>query len=235
MGGAALGVAITKTLRHVGLEVYDRIMVRRQQERVGLVLGVAGADAERLGLEGNRLREDGFFDSNRGTRSDAEELLEGLLLEAANAYQERKLRHLGAILPSLAVRPDISAADGHWFMRMAERLSWRQLVVVSIFISPPEQALLRRDVDQNETGQRGPSPGLAEEVEELGTLGLIGVRASDENVVRAGATFGSSGTIWGASMAQWALTRQGRLLAEIARLDDVPRRDYEDVLADLLA
>ncbi len=45
MGGAAAGVMITKTMRRVGLEVYDRLFVRRQQERVGAVLAVAWADA----------------------------------------------------------------------------------------------------------------------------------------------------------------------------------------------
>jgi hypothetical protein len=95
IGGAVAGVAITKTIRRVGVEVYDRLLIPRQQERVGTVLAVALDDAQAHAEGGQEIRDDGFFDSVEGRRSDAEELLEGVLLQAANAYQERKLRHLG--------------------------------------------------------------------------------------------------------------------------------------------
>lgn len=235
MGGAATGVLLTRTVRRVGLEVYDRLLVRRQQERVGAVLAIALADAEARRAAGEHGRTDQFFDATEGHRSEAEEILEGVLLKAANAYQERKLRHLGAILPSLAFRPDVSAADGDWLSRLADRLSWRQLVVLSIFAQPPENQLAMRDIDQDESGSRGPSVGLREEVEELGTLGLLGVTTSDGNLVRAGATWGSTGSIWGARMTSWQLTSQGLLLVEIAQLNAIPPDEREPVLADLLA
>jgi hypothetical protein len=234
MGGAAAGLLITRTVRRVGLEVYDRLLVPRQQERVGTVLAVALADAEARGIAGEQPRADGFFDAPEGNRSDAEEILEGVLLQAANAYQERKLRHLGAILPSLAFRSDVSPADGHWLSRMADRLSWRQLVLLAIFADPPEEQLLRRDVDQDEGGTDGPSAGLREETEELGTLGLMGVTTGDGDVVRAGATWGSTGSIWGTPTAHWRLTAQGRLLVEVANLDAVTPDERAGVLADLL-
>jgi hypothetical protein len=182
IGGAAAGVAITKTIRRVGVEVYDRLLVSRQQERVGTVLAVALDDAQTRAKDGEKLRDDGFFDSGVGQRSDADELLEGVLLQAANAYQERKLRHLGAILPSLAVRPDISPADGHWLTQLADRLTWRQFAVLAIFADPH-----------------------------------------------------SASGIWGVPMVRWRLTVQGRLLVDVARLDDISTTVRESVLDDLLA
>jgi hypothetical protein len=74
IGGAAAGVAITKTVRRVGVEVYDRLLVARQQERVGTVLAVALDDAQARAADGEKIRDDGFFDSGEGHRSDAEEL-----------------------------------------------------------------------------------------------------------------------------------------------------------------
>lgn len=187
MGGAAAGVMITKTMRRVGLEVYDRLIVRRQQERVGAVLAVAWADAAADSEAGHKLRSDAFFDSAHGLRSDADEIFEGLLLHAANAYQERKLRHLGAILPALAVRPEISAADGHWLTLLADRLTWQQFVILSVFYDPPEERFRARDVDHEEGGTGGQVGSIRDEVEELGFLGLLGVTNSSGEIVRQAA------------------------------------------------
>jgi hypothetical protein len=235
IGGAAAGVAITKTIRRVGVEVYDRLLVARQQERVGTVLAVALDDAQGRAADGEEIRDDGFFDAGEGQRSDAEELLEGVLLQAANAYQERKLRHLGAILPSLAVRPDISAADGHWLARLADRLTWRQFVVLAIFADPPEERLSLRDIDHDVSGGIGPTGGLRQEVEELGTFGLLGVTNSNGETGPVGSTYDSASGIWGVPMVRWRLTVQGRLLVDVARLADVSATEREIVLNDLLA
>jgi hypothetical protein len=235
MGGAAAGVVITKTIRRVGVEVYDRLVVSRQRERVGAVLAVALDDANHRAHSGEAIRDDGFFDFAEGRRSEAEELLEGVLLQAANAYEERKLRHLGAILPSLAVRPDISPADGHWLARLADRLTWRQFVVLSIFSEPPEDKLARRDLDQEETGKSSLQTGLGEEAQELGSIGLLGEAIDDGEVVRAGTTIRGAEGLTGVPMALWRLTGPGRLLVEVARLETIPESNRADVLADLLA
>ncbi len=235
IGGAAAGVAITKTIRRVGVEVYDRLLVARQQERVGTVLAVALDDAQARAADGGKIRDDGFFDSGGCQRSDAEELLEGVLLQAANAYQERKLRHLGAILPSFAVRSDISAAAGHWLMRLADRLSWRQLVVLSIFFDPPEELFVRRDLDQAESGATSLPTGLGEEVEELGAFGLLAEATDDGEVVRAGTTIRGASGLLGLPMVLWRLAYPGRLLVEVARLDDISTAERESILNGLLA
>ena len=127
---------------------------------------------------------------------------------------------MGAILPSLAVRQDVSPADGHWLTHLADRLTWRQLIVLSIFLDPPAERLTMHDVQRDESEGGGPAPGLREEVEELGTLGLLGVTRIDGQVVRSGGTIDSQSSIWDTSIAQWQLTVQGRLLSEVARLDD---------------
>lgn len=235
IGGAAAGVAITKTVRRVGVEVYDRLLVARQQERVGTVLAVALDDAQARAADGEKIRDDGFFDSGEGHRSDAEELLEGVLLQASNAYQERKLRHLGAILPSLAVRPDIPPADGHWLARLADRLTWRQFVVLAIFAEPPEERLSLRDIDQHVSGVMGPTGGLRQEVDELGTFGLLGVTNSNGETGPVGSTYDSASGIWGVPMVRWRLSVQGRLLVDVARLTDISTTERESVLNDLLA
>lgn len=207
MGGAATGVVLTRALRRAGLEVYDRLLVARQQVRVGATLGIAAKDMDELSTPGASIRTDDFFEQGNGRRSDADELMEGVLLHAADAYQELKLRHLAAIVPALAFRPDVSAADGHWITDLASRLTWRQLVVLAIFADSPEQELMLRDIDQDVSGRNVVPGTLADEVDELGALGLLGSTNQEGETVRVGRTIaGLEGGIWKIGIAQWRLT-----------------------------
>jgi hypothetical protein len=235
MLGAASGVALTRVFKRIGVEVYERLIVTRQQQRVGAALAVAANDTQNLAAEGASWREDGFFDSEDGRRSDAEELMEGVLLHAADAYQEMKLRHLAAIVPALAARPDVSAADGHWITDLASQLTWRQLVVLAIFTAPPEEALVRHGIEQDVSGQDGPPGTLADEIRELGAMGLMGIKNEDGEVVRMGDTYEGMGDgIWNVGLVRWSLTSTGRLLSELTRLDDVSETERESVLQQLL-
>jgi hypothetical protein len=235
IGGAMAGVVITKALTRVGLEVHDRLLVYRQQERVGATLGVIEHDVIDELTRGNRPRDDGLFDVlGDGRRSDAEEVLEGILRAAADANQERKLRHLGAIFPSVAIRDDISASDAHWLARTAEQLSWRQMIVLSVVADPPVDAFRSQALQREDRGRSCASPTLAEEVEDLGRLGLLGQMNTDGEVVRAGMTIASIGHFWAVPMRDWRLTDAGALVVDVARLSEVGAEERLPVLALLL-
>jgi hypothetical protein len=234
MLGAASGVALTRVLKRVGVEVYERVIVASQQRRVGATLGIAVSDTQKLDTEGASWREDGFFEADDGRRSDAEELMEGVLLHAADAYQEMKLRHLAAIVPALAARSDIAAADGHWITDLASRLTWRQLLLLAIFTDPPTETLMLHGIDQDVS--RTQPPGiLSDEVRDLGAQGLLGIKNEDGEVVRAGDTIEGMGDgLWHVGMARWSLTSTGEILSELTRLDDVPETERQPVLRQLL-
>ena len=236
IGGAMAGVTITKVLTRVGLEVHDRLIVRRQQERVGRALGVMEHDAAQGLAAGHRPRDDGFFETPPdGRRSDAEEVLEGVLRAAADANQERKLRHLGAVFPSLAVRDDVDTSDAHWLVHTAEQVSWRQMVVLALLADPPVDDLKTQGLEEAEgRGRPCASVTLAEEVEELGRLGLVGTSRSDGKLVRAGATIGSIGQFWAVPMVDWKLTAAGALLVDVTRLCEINGHERETVLRLLL-
>jgi hypothetical protein len=84
--GAALGVAV----QHASKVVVGRLN-RREEERVGAALLMIRADAHTREEEGERLRQDGFFDARGTLRPEAEDLLEATLRQAAETYEERKL------------------------------------------------------------------------------------------------------------------------------------------------
>ncbi|MET0600925.1 MAG: hypothetical protein ABW167_02955 [Baekduia sp.] len=239
--GAIAGFAISKALRRIGLEVHDRLLVARQQERVGAALGVMYDDTTEALTNGRQPRIDGFFDTppGRGQRSDADEVLEGTLRAAADANEERKLRHIAGIFPSVALREDVNTADAHWLVKTAEQLSWRQMVALSIVADPPSQRLreqaLEKDGDESgeAQGRRCASPTLAEEVEDLGRLGLLGQTMTGGEIVRAGATIGSLGNYWSVPIVDWRVTAAGALLINAARLNEIDSHE-RDLVVDLL-
>lgn len=199
-------------------------------------------DAGTALADGKRPRTDGFLDEpSDGRRSVGEELLEGALRAAADAHEERKLRHLAAIFPSVAVREDVSAADAQWLVKTAEELSWRQMVVLSIVHQPPLDELRTQGLESREepglSEQRGlpcASAALQEEVEDLGRLGLLGVERSDGVVVRAGGTWSSIGNFWAVPIAKWRLTAAADLLVDVARLTDIEPAERDVVVRQML-
>jgi hypothetical protein len=53
------------------------------------------------------------------------------MLHAASAYQERKVPYIGFLWASLLFRPDLSLDYAHVLLRLADRVSYRQLQVIA--------------------------------------------------------------------------------------------------------
>ncbi len=217
VGGAMAGVAISRSLQAVGSEVLERVLAHRAKGRVEAAGQVIAADTNALMASGLSVRTDAFFRAD-GTRvSTADEVLEGLLLYAADSYEERKIRHLAAVFPIVATDENVNPADAHWVSRTVHRLSWRQLGVVAVLINGPQDS---DSPDGRVAAPLSASPGLQEEVQELAEMGLIAVGGSS-GMVRAGGTWSTVSSIWHVPPATWGLTAAGQLLAASARLVEV--------------
>lgn len=235
VGGAIAGVAITRVLARVGSEVHERLIVRRQRERLGAGLAVMQGDADVALAAGAAPRDDGFFDApGDGRRADAEEVLEGALRAVADANEERKVRYIAGIFPSVAVRDDISAADAHWLVKAAEQLSWRQMLVLAIVADAPAERFKAQKLESEDRGLPCASATLAEEVEDLARLGLVGQVNSTGAILRAGMTWGSLGSYWAVPMVSWRPTAAGALLVETARLGEIDCAEQDAVVGQLL-
>jgi hypothetical protein len=103
--GTGAGVAMGEALARLGTEFYDRVLAPRQVARAGGALGVAVTRIDERLRAGHELRADGFFDPGPDGRADADEVLEGTLLIAANAWEERKVAALGRMYANLAFDP----------------------------------------------------------------------------------------------------------------------------------
>lgn len=233
--GAGVGVALGEVFARVGLELYDRLLAPRQGARAAGALDVALVRVQERKEAGDRLREDGFFDAGPDGRADAEEVLEGTLLTAANAYEERKVPHIGRLYANLAFDPSVSAAHANFLLRLADRLTYRQLTILAFFTKAQagdyERAVLGLTAEASETGRR-PSPALLAEMDDVSDERLLGIRQNNGTATPPDATFGGSGWKPG-NVGSAAPMVVGETLHRLMDLDAIPDADLDAVLAEL--
>ncbi|TFC45886.1 hypothetical protein [Cryobacterium shii] len=128
--GAILGAVSGTVLSQVGADIADRTLSPRQELRVGAVFLSAASAITVKQLEGHTLRDDGFFD---GTDSNGAEFVEGVMLAAMDAYEERKVPYLGNLIANVSFAEHIDAPSAHAALRRADDLSWLELRILGIF------------------------------------------------------------------------------------------------------
>lgn len=207
-GGAAaagaVGVIVTRSLANTA----DKVMSHRERIRVGSVAAVAVACiADRIN-RGDTPRPD-FFSSDQ-IHSAGEQLFEGVLLKARDEYEEKKLLYLGRFYANLVFSPTISPATAALLIKMLERLTFRQLILLSLLLKKGQL-----DVENLRSQEH-----LDAELEAL-KREEMDLHASD---------LGSMGLIRGAAPFVDELSPLGAMLASLAELDIVPDVEIEQVI-----
>ena len=187
-------------------------------------------------MGGYAVREDGFFepDATPMGRSPAEEILEGTLRAAANEHEERKVWFLGAFWGNLPFREDVSRSTANFLLHLAERLTWRQFVLLArAGRSTDRQAAgLLAELDRRFDDKKATDPGIASELDEMTNLGLVN-RPERSSIGRWGDDEGIQPVSHAESyVAEPTLTALGRLLYELLDLEKVEHTDILDTIAD---
>lgn len=237
VAGAVTSVAVAHSLRAVGEEIEERALSPRQHARIGAVFALAAREIDNRLQEGETPRSDGFFDREGERRPDSEELLEGVLLRAGEEYEERKLPFLSRLYAEVCFRETISSGYAHHLLRLADRLSYRQLCLLALFADEGrEEELLSLELIRTEMGHPDlgpPEAGVIAEMDQLGTESILGFGQRDETVahfasVVEGGTFGTHYKYTGIKAMP-----VGTDLYDLLGLDELPREDVEAVLTDL--
>jgi hypothetical protein len=230
--GAVGGVLATRALKRMGAEVRLRLFGPRQEIRVGAAFAFA-ADEIRERLEsGDEIRSDGWFEGNGSGRPEAEELLEGVLLNAANAYEERKVPYLGWLYASLVFDASVGRDYSNFLIRLADRLTYRELVIVALLSSEANHGhLIYLDAAHGEGDARSSDPIIAE-LTELGQAGVIGVRQETGPVAAPQGTYGG-GDMRSLPLAKLGPTTVGEDLHRLMRLDRIPGTELADAFSEL--
>lgn len=128
--GAIMGAVSGTILSQVGADIAERTLSPRQEIRVGAVFLSAASAITVKQLAGQTVRDDGFFD---GPSSNGAEFVEGVLLAAMDAYEERKVPYLGNLIANVSFAEDVDAPSAHAALRRANDLSWLELKVLGVF------------------------------------------------------------------------------------------------------
>lgn len=174
--GAMLGAALGVAVQHATRAIVGRFN-RREEERVGAALLIMEGDARRRESSGEQLRDDGFFDARDELRPDAEELLEGVLRRSASTYEERKLPLLARLYSAVAHDQTISPSEGMYLVRVADELTYRQFVALSVIAHKDEYVRKLAQIGAEHAVIGGPSadPTMLRELSDLVDVRLVGI------------------------------------------------------------
>jgi hypothetical protein len=208
----------------------------RQGARAAGALAIAAVRiGERLDA-GDRLRDDGFFEPGADGRADAQEVLEGTVLTAANSWEERKIEPLGRLYANLAFDDSTPAAYANFLIRLTDRLTYRQLTILAFFREADDPGKYERALVDLEAGQPEgigvPDPALIAEMNDLSDVQLLGARQNVGPPIRPQDAWGDSS--WTRStFIRAALMPVGLDLHRLMELHKLPPDDLDGVLDGL--
>jgi hypothetical protein len=99
---------------------------------------------------GKTLRQDCFFSNKINERSAAEEIFEGVLFAAEREYEEKKVKFEGNFFANIVFYPSIDRASANFLLRLAQRLSYRQLCLMALFVQRDKFTLRDKDYRSEE-------------------------------------------------------------------------------------
>ena len=181
-GAGTLGVIVAKAGAKLLGDVADRAMSAREKVRVGAAAAVAFNKIEKFSQLGNEPRKDGFFESEEGKRSNAEEILEGTLRRAREEYEEKKILFLGNFYANMVYSPGVSTEEANYYLRLFDSLTYRQLCIMSLIVMKPQypdfQNLRKHDYRTRNANMQASTVALLQEIYALYNLGLVCVRSA---------------------------------------------------------
>jgi hypothetical protein len=183
--GGPIATLIASTLK----EMASRTLSKREQARVGAASAHAIDRISARLIAGHQLREGSGMTT--GTRAPSSELFEAVVLKARDAYEERKVRHMGLLFANFAFTQNVSFETANLLIRLLDRLTYRQLCLLALVarlgsrdmeaLRKPQhadadtEALKREEMDLHGTnlGTLGLLRGEGKWIDKLSTLGIV--------------------------------------------------------------
>ncbi len=128
------GVIVAGTLKGIGNDIKERQLSPREDYRVGKVLAITALEIHQRLENGEKLRNDGYFDKKINGRSDAEEVAEAILLKSQREPQEKKIQYMGYMQASFAFNTNINPNMQHQLIKAAEELTYRQFCILKLAV-----------------------------------------------------------------------------------------------------
>ena len=228
--GTAVGVTVSQAvgnvLSKVGEDIQSRQLAPREQARIGVAAFYAFAQIEQHLKDGKQPRGDGFFESPGNERSRAEELFEGVLLKARDAYEEKKARYLGTLYGNVAFEDTVSSGETNLILNYAADSTYRGLVCMAMAMRRSEFNLSAEDFTDKEVSFT--VIGILHELQDLSRRELLFKQGPDD----AGAMFPMDSSV--IVPAYLHLGHLGNRMYELLGLQDMPGDEIEFLVAQYL-
>jgi hypothetical protein len=210
--GTIAGAAVAPVIQGLLGDLAQRALGAQAQARVGEAAIYAVAEIHATVESGGSLRDDGFFGSEP---SSASEILEGVLLAARDSFEEKKVRYLGYLYATIACTDQISTYLANRLIVQAQRLTYRQLVLLAMIGDPADRPQLPSDIEVPADGQLTlETIGYLHDLNELYQESMIGQAGRPiQTLVRA------------TNAQEMAPVGLGLILAEAMKLDRIPSED----------
>jgi hypothetical protein len=163
-----------------------------------------------------------------------------VLLTAADAWEQRKVPYIGRLFAEVSFEPTVNIPDANYLLRLADQLTYRQLVLLGFWhrvdsLDLPEQVALIMDDDTPARLDKA-TDALQAEMEDLNTLGLVGVERKDGTMGSPDPTWdgiADAGTLKRAALTAIHLTPLGETLHRLMALDDIPTDETDGIIPEL--
>jgi hypothetical protein len=131
VAGAAIGAVAGEIFVVVLDDLAQRYLSPREEQRVAGVAALA-IDGIRQRLLWEQRRDDGFFEADADAPSPAEELLEGVLLNAKHEHELLKLPYLARFYTNVVFMPYVGRAEANHQLSIVESMTYAQLCILGL-------------------------------------------------------------------------------------------------------
>lgn len=212
LGGPA-GAIIGGTATPLITEFSKRLLTSRQKAKVGAALIYAQKTIQHNLDRGLTPNTEFFKDKNNDGRPDANEIWEGILINAEKEYEERKIPYYGNLMANLAFEKNFSKERAGFLLKLSRNLSYRQLCLIAIFTGTQIKPKLRK-VDY-----RGDAASISQhlasilhEILEMYNLGIVNL--PNDSILGLTDVNPSSMTVQGAGVELERLMELNKISAE---------------------
>lgn len=225
VAGAAIGAAVGEACVVVLDDLAQRYLSPREEQRVAGVAALA-IDGIRERLHWDQKRDDDFFDADGESPSAAEELLEGVLLNAKQEHEELKLPYLASFYTNLVFAPYVQRAEANYLLSIAEALTYRQFCLMSL-VSQMDEFKVRDKLWAERGTVNADSMDAAQQALYLYQRQLL-ISYSKEH--------GRGGFVYEINLvlpSEAIVSSTGKRLVDLFGLKNIPRKELRDLAAIL--
>ena len=137
-----ISAAAISAIAKWGLDRFIPLLISRRQSERLYVWGKQAAEsiAQRL-ANGEKYREDGFFDKTSTNRSNIDEVVESILKKVIDTTEEPKIKYMANLTENVHFDSDLDIDTYRRILKILDELSYRQLCLIKLFMNSDQIAL----------------------------------------------------------------------------------------------